>query len=429
MGPECLSGSGGRIPSSRHLSFRLWVSVCSGLRGKGAWGLDPSGATPPDPRPAASERAACGLPSADGPAERPPSWHGMGEWRDFHHPPGARGLWSPGSAAGPCGGGLRGQRRPQRGRPSARRPGGPGGPEARRPGGPEARRRGGGLLGRRAAPSSVYGHTTLNAPDLAPPPPPPPSAQFTASPSAPCPDCPSRPTARGRRAARPASGPRPQAASSQPSDLRAPAPAPPRRRPGLPPKGLAHCTLAGLSAGRDLPARPTDSCSPPSPGTQGPALRPDGWTDIGPGRWTGGRSVGCRPAPGTWAPPYYPFPGPSRSRKQDGRGVGRPGALKTVPGRGAAQRGQEPVSRGREKKQRRQSKPTDRSSPNVHPPHLTVSGGFSWPERDLAGKASKRKRNPDTLAAGALRFDDEAPRPVSWTPVGKGGLGKATWRA
>ncbi|XP_020929348.1 uncharacterized protein LOC110256816 [Sus scrofa] len=310
-------------------------------------------------------------------------------------------------------------------RQAARRP--------RRPGGPEARRRGGGLLGRRAAPSSVYGHTTLNAPDLAPPPPPPPppppSAQFTASPSAPCPDCPSRPTARGRRAARPASGPRPQAASSQPSDLRAPAPAPPRRRPGLPPKGLAHCTLAGLSAGRDLPARPTDSCSPPSPGTQGPALRPDGWTDIGPGRWTGGRSVGCRPAPGTWAPPYYPFPGPSRSRKQDGRGVGRPGALKTVPGRGAAQRGQEPVSRGREKKQRRQSKPTDRSSPNVHPPHLTVSGGFSWPERDLAGKASKRKRNPDTLAAGALRFDDEAPRPVSWTPVGKGGLGKATWRA
>ena len=230
-------------------------------------------------------------------------------------------------------------------------------------------------------------------------------------------DCPSRPTARGRRAARPASGPRPQAASSQPSDLRAPAPAPPRRRPGLPPKGLAHCTLAGLSAGRDLPARPTDSCSPPSPGTQGPALRPDGWTDIGPGRWTGGRSVGCRPAPGTWAPPYYPFPGPSRSRKQDGRGVGRPGALKTVPGRGAAQRGQEPVSRGREKKQRRQSKPT---GPHAHAPartctHLTSLSRGASP--GLRGTWRGRHPSGSGILTPWLQVLGPSPVPASaWTP-------------
>ena len=108
----------------------------AGPRSAGGSGeREPGALTPPGPRPPTpaqlrvSERpvdcrAQTGLPSA------PPSWHGMGEWRDFHHPPGARGLWSPGSAAGCVGRGAR------RGAGQA-----PGGPEARRPGGPEARRR------------------------------------------------------------------------------------------------------------------------------------------------------------------------------------------------------------------------------------------------------------------------------------------------
>ena len=320
MGPECLSGSGGRIPSSRHLSFRLWVSVS--LPSFFSLPLSPSLSLPlslslslylslslpPPPPPTLARAPACAFvcvcvcvcvycvsvtepesqretwwvggggilwageqaPSPPGrlpilssprqelsglttrpPApcpgllwgrvalERPPggpdalllhagrsAWgwrkgEGGGGGREGRPDPGL-GWAGPRSAGGsgerepgaltppgprpPTPAQLRVSERPvdcraQTGLPSAPRPGmawesgetsttlrvpeasGPLGRQraawaeapaegqakrqaARRPGGPEARRRGGGLLGRRAAPSSVYGHTTLNAPDL-----------------------------------------------------------------------------------------------------------------------------------------------------------------------------------------------------------------------------------------------------------------------
>ena len=64
-------------------------------------------------------------------------------------------------------------------------------------------------------------------------------------------------------------------------------------------------------------------------------------------------------------------------------------------------------------------------------PERDVVGGWGWHlvGRGTGSEPARPPAHPQLSPPGALRFDDEAPRPVSWTPVGKGGLGKATWRA